>query len=81
MDFSGRGRGKEEAVDDANELRRILRQAISQMLLTQQDGYGQILRILSDVSANPEIEELANRAYQDELAEALADSKPPSIIH
>ena len=54
---------------------------MSEMIQNEPDGYGQILRILSDVSQNPEIDELAHRAYADELGELLEHAPALGGVH
>jgi len=66
---------------EGNDRRRILRQMMSEMIQNEPDGYGQILRILSDVSQNPEIDELAHRAYADELGELLEHAPALGGVH
>lgn len=62
-----------------------LKNLLIEILETEPDGYGRILRALSEVSKDPTIDELAVRAYrneeQDMQREQLVRAEPDGLAH
>ena len=70
---------------DAEELESVLKRTMKALLERVPDGYGRILRAVSEITNDPAIDELAALAYREEQEEAAADrlahGKPAPGVH
>ncbi len=66
---------------DVQKLESALKEILAAMLERIPDGYGRILRAVSEVTKDPVITQQAVLAYQDEMSETLGYSKPLGGVH
>lgn len=66
---------------NAQELESALKEIMAVMLESVPDGYGRILRAVSEMTRDPVITQQAVSAYRDELAEVLEESPALPGVH